>query len=130
MHHQHPLAGQRRTPGVGVVVRLQRPQPGVAGGGAAAAHNFPLGPHIPQGQQVSGVGTINVGTAKFFQRGVIRGEHSGQVADVFAGLFGKADPAVLQVVGGSAHLGSAAAGGHVGGAGGDGRGDGIVASLG
>ena len=76
------------------------------------------------------MGAVDVGTAEFFQRGIVRGEHSGQVADVFASLFGKADPAVLQVVGRGAHLGSAAAGGHVGGAGGDGRGDGIVASLG
>ena len=76
------------------------------------------------------MGGLSVQAAELCQRGIIRGEHAGQVADVFAGLFGKADPAVLQVVGGSAHLGSAAAGGHVGSAGGDGRGDGIVASLG
>ena len=37
--------------------------------------------------------------------------------------------AAAQVIGHGTHLGSAAAGGHVGGAGGDGRGDGIVAGL-
>ena len=109
MHHQHPLAGQRRTPGVGVVVRLQRPQPGVAGGGAAAAHNFPLGPHIPQGQQVGGVGTINEGTAKFCQHSVIRGEHAGQIADILPRAVGIIFAAVLQIVGHGAHFGRAAA---------------------
>ena len=130
MHHQHPLAGQRCAPRVGVVVRLQRAQFGVAGGGAAAAHDLALGPHVPEGQQVSGVGTFDVGTAKFCQRGVIGREHAGQVADVLPRPFGKARAAVLQVVGGGAHLGRAAAGRHVGCTCRDSGGDGVVAILG
>ena len=76
------------------------------------------------------MGGLSVQAAELCQRGIIRGEHAGKVLNVLPYFFGKAHAAAAQVIGHGAHLSSAAAGGHVGGAGGDGRGDGIVASLG
>ena len=108
MHHQHPLARQCRAPRLGVVVGFQRTQFGKAGG-IAAADDLPLGPHVPQGQQLRILGTFNVETTEFFQRRIIRGEHARQIADILPRAVGIIFAAVLQIVGHGAHFGRATA---------------------
>ena len=108
MHDQHPLARERGAPRAGVVVGLQRTQLGKAGG-IAAAYDLPLGTHIPEREQLGALGGADIEFAEPLQRGVIRRENARKVADVGAGAVGKRAAAVVQVVGGGAHLGRAAA---------------------
>ena len=108
MHDEHPFAREGGAPRAGVVVGLQGAQLGKAGR-VTAADDLPLGPHIPQGQQLRILGAFDVEAAEFFQRCIIRGEHARQIADILPRAVGIIFAAVLQIVGHGAHFGRAAA---------------------
>ena len=105
VYHQHMLSGQCGAPGVGIIIWFQRAQLGKAGA-VAAVDYLPLGPHIPQRQQVRPLSAGSIQLAEAVQRFIIGGKHTGQGVDLTPGFLGIFPG---QIFGHGAHLGCTAA---------------------
>ena len=84
---------------------VQRAQLGKAGA-VAAIDYLPLGPHIPQRQQVRPLSAGSIQLAEAVQRFIIGGKHTGQGVDLTPGFLGIFPG---QIFGHGAHLGCTAA---------------------
>ena len=108
MHDEHPLAGERRAPGAGVVVGFERAQLGKQRA-LAAGDDLPLGPDIPECKQVDLLHAVCVERAEAVQRFVVGREYAGQIADIGPHRVAVGLAAGASVFGDRAHLGGAAA---------------------
>ena len=81
MHDEHPFAREGGAPRAGVVVGLQGAQLGKAGR-VTAADDLPLGPDVPEGEQLGALRILDVETAEFVQRGIVGGKDARQIPNV------------------------------------------------
>ena len=108
MHDKHPLAGERRTPGIFVIVRLKRTELCEPGPGASA-DDLPLCAHVPKCQKVCTLRAGDIKPAETGKRLIVRGEYAGKIADFLPRFGAEIFAVIFQIFCHGAHLGRAAA---------------------